>query len=88
MVTKYQALTFGGIVPVKIVRETAECVFFPSGMRANKEAGNAAYFDTWADAKAWLVKQARDQVARQESRLDHALAKLETVKAMIEKTEA
>ena len=64
---------------VKIERETEQSVWI-KGRRNAKRTEYDCYFDTWDEAKAYLLKQAEAQLASARSRLEHARENYDHIK--------
>lgn len=73
------------IEKVQVVRETDACVYLPrpSGeQRALKKTTYEGYFDTWQEAKTYLVEGITKDLDIAERRFEYQKKKLERVLAM------
>ena len=84
MGTKYQTNSIGMCDPIRAVeveRETEASVWV-NGRRCAKRADYHNYFDTWEEAKAFLVEEAERALTGAHRRLDAARSELERMKAI------
>lgn len=79
---------------VVVVRETAKTLVItdPASTRrrdwtVHKESTGEAYYPTFAEAKAWLVREAEAQVAAAKTRLNAATRQLEEANAVTDPTQ-
>jgi hypothetical protein len=83
MKTMYKAWMWSRIEKVNVVKETEHFVTLENGRRDGKRTDHYAYFDTWEEAKQWIVKHCQSEVERNKQRLEHsenALAKAQNLK--------
>lgn len=78
------------IEPVEVERETEKCVWITyrtgrSRRNLKHQSLGYHYFDTFMDAKDWLMKQAKDGLMRANHRIDDLPALYEEVKAKAQK---
>ena len=69
------------IEPVEIDRETDSSVFIGKNRNA-KRSSYHNYFDTWEDAKAFLLKNAEDEAASCLRQLETANGKLGNIRGL------
>lgn len=92
-ITKYKAIdNDASIEAVQVERETAAAVWIKSWTfkgagtgperRHNKRSTYENYFDTWDEAKAFLLDAAEQQVVNARGRLERATGHLGNVKGM------
>lgn len=78
------SVDYNKITAVEVLRETDKCVYllykgFMSGSKERKflkETDFQAFFDTFEEARDWIVEKRKRQVERLESQLSDAQAKL------------
>ena len=70
------------IEEVEIARETEQCVFHINGRRESKHSGWHNFFDTWEEARQWLLDKAENDVASLRRRLETAKGHLGNIKGM------
>jgi hypothetical protein len=75
---KYKTLC-GKLDVKEIERETEKMVFFSNGQREHKRSSWQNYFDTWEEAKQFLIDEAKLKVRHAQSRLDSCKAKLKLI---------
>ena len=80
---KYQAQywTREKIRPVEVEKETPAFVFI-NGRRHSKKAADHGVFDTFEDAKQFLMDIAKDELDSIKARVDHARSKLEHIQQL------
>jgi hypothetical protein len=88
MITKY---VVGGyypsgekIVKVEAERETEKCVWI-KGSRCSKRTEHESYFDTWADAKSFLLGNAANRLQSARRHLEGAQGDYGNIKGLKEK---
>jgi hypothetical protein len=69
------------IEPVEVEKETASSVWI-NGRRNNKRSGYDSYFDTWEEAKAYLLEQAERKVAGRRRSLEAANGELGNIRGL------
>lgn len=69
------------IESVEIDRETESSVFIGKNRNAKRSSWHN-YFDTWDDAKSFLLKNAEDEAAGARIRLEYANSKLGNIKGL------
>ena len=78
----YKTSTRGKLIKhVECERETESNVWI-NGRRYGKTAGGDRYFDTFNEAKAYLMKIAEEDVEKAKSRLSRAKDHLENVRGL------
>ena len=76
------------IVKVEILKETEKMVVLPEknykgkNFKESKYSEYRCYFDTWEEAKVFLVQKAESNVKAAKGRLARAVADLEVIAAM------
>lgn len=75
--TKYETGGFGLklIVPVTITRESNKSVWFGNDSRL-KRSSYRNYFDTWDQAREYLITKAQERVTKYENQMNYAKEKL------------
>ena len=68
---------------VEVDRETESSVWV-NGRRSPKLSGYTNYFDTWLEAKSFLLSEAAADVVNAKSKLDHYKSKLQEIEALRE----
>lgn len=83
-ITKYKASWLGRpeIDRVEIVRETGQFVYVTERHRVGKQSDWDAYFDTWAEAHACLLKRAEAVLKVAQSRIKVAESALSFISEM------
>lgn len=71
------------IKSVEVERETESSVWV-DGRRNAKSGQYANYFDTWLEAKSFLLCEAAADVVNAKSKLDHYKSKLQEIEALQE----
>lgn len=76
---------------IEIISETAKTVTYDAGVysgldRERKFAPGHAWFDTWDEAKAWLLKRAQQRVAQRQNDLDAVQNELATIERLTQET--
>lgn len=71
MKTMYKASKWIEIEKVNIVEETASFVTLENGRRDGKRTDHHAYFDTWEEAKQWVVEIYKFKVEEYKKYLAH-----------------
>lgn len=74
------------IEPVVVDRETEQCVYI-NGSRQNKRSGYTNYFNTFAEAKDYLVAKRRRECESAERSLEHAKKALAFAEAIVDNTQ-
>ena len=83
---KWKAILFedGEIMPVECTKETATSVYF-SGVGefgVPKKGEHAAFFDTWEEAHAYLIKKAEKKLVALSLRVGQSLTTIAKIKQM------
>jgi len=78
---KYR-VRFNRIERVNVERETEKFVVLPDGKREAKRTDRSNWFDSWEEAKWFLVNDAERVVNDLRNRLDRAKGKLGQLKGM------
>jgi len=80
---KYLARPYGKLIwPVEVERETEKCVWI-GGRRSAKRTSRVGYFDTFKDAKAFLLRMAtHDYEIARYYRLERCRAFIGNVKGL------
>lgn len=81
MIVKYRT-KWNEIERVEIFRETDNFVYFGNGCREAKRSGFQNYFDTWEDAKAFLLDEAQKSIDAARRELQRAQAEYGNIKGM------
>jgi hypothetical protein len=93
---KYRATRWGNIDAYEVVKETAASLTYlyvdswsrrESERKEMKSCDGHSWFDTWEDAKAWLVANAEREVDAARGNLRRAHDKLGNAKGMKQKAE-
>ena len=81
---KYRAITYlRKVEPVEVQKETEKFVVLANGRKESKITENVGYFDTWKEAKAFMIDRVKtniQQYARYIKRENEELAKIEALK--------
>lgn len=76
---------WGEITPTEVSEETKNSVMLYAGgyyRRELKRSGSHNWFDTWDEAKAFLVAEAEKEISQLKSKLERAEEKLSKLNAM------
>lgn len=93
---KYRATSWGAIDAHEVVHETSKTIVFQCidiwgdgtfERKERKDADSHRWFDSWADAKSWLVANAERDVKNARRNLKSANDHLGNVKGMRQKPE-
>lgn len=94
---KYRATSWGNIDAHEVIKETSKTIVFqrpdiwgkrPLERTERKDSNSHRWFDSWADAKAWLVLNAERDVESARRNLKSAHDHLGNVKGMKEPKDA
>lgn len=83
---KYRAKTqtWGQLIEkINVERETKKCVWI-DGRRSNKMSDWYCYFDTFGEAKNYLISEAENKVQAARSKLNNAKSHLGNIQALKE----
>jgi hypothetical protein len=68
------------IKTVEVLRETEQYVFFASGRREQKSSCYRTYFDTRAEARAYLIERLERSIAHAQEKIDRDKTVLEKLR--------
>jgi len=83
MIMKYRA-RLGKIEAIEIERETKTMVFLPEGRRESKRTSFQNWFNSWDEAKKFLIEEAETNVNAAAARLNSAKFELDKLRDMSE----
>ncbi len=78
---KYRSFC-GEIKAIEVLRETDKMVYISEHTREAKRSDHQNWFDSWDDAKAFLVAKAKEEVAIAQMNLERAKVKLWQIQGM------
>lgn len=67
---------------VEIARETESCVFLANGRRVAKITERGQFFDSYDEAKTWLMERAATEIESARRKLERAHAMFGNIKGM------
>ena len=80
---KYEAIITGEIRKLEIKKETDKFIVFEDGRRAAKKSDWCSYFNTFEEAKQWLIAYLDMRIQKYQSSLDQAKRKKQRVDNMV-----
>lgn len=84
MITKYKATNWGHLIEtVQVERETGTSVWI-RGQRTAKRSAYSGHFDTFCEAKAFLVKCAEERLSSAKRALENAHRHAEKINGLKE----
>ena len=80
---KYEAIITGEIRKLEIKKETDSFIVFKDGTRSAKNSSYCSYYDTFEEAKQWLIAYLDMRIQKYQSSLDQAKRKKQRVDNMV-----
>ena len=82
---KYKTGSFGGLIIRKeVTKETKKFVCLSNGIREAKSSAWGQYFDTFKEAKAFLLENQKIKIIRYKEDLEEAVALFQEIKLLKE----
>lgn len=88
MIKYYAVIWRNTIEKVEVVKETANSVFIERGLRLRRYARtgtNFGYFDTFEQAKQWLISRQEAEIQAAMKDIDNANRRIEILESLEEK---